>query len=52
MKHKAQIHELLLLSAFEELLCWTADRWMDRHLQPAVQGPMRSSSLETNTELN
>lgn len=52
MKHKAQIHELLLLSAFEELLCWTADRWMDRHLRPAVQGPMRSSSLETNTELN
>lgn len=50
-KHKAQMHELVLLPAFEELLCCNADRWMDRHLLPAVQGPMHSSSLETSSEL-
>lgn len=48
---KAQTHELILLPVFEGLLCWTADRWLDRHLLPAVQGPMHSSSLETNSEL-
>lgn len=49
MELKAQMHELVLLP--QELLCWTADRWLDRHLLPAVQGPVHSSSLETNSEL-
>lgn len=52
MKHKAQMHELLLLSAFEELLCWTADRWTDGWTDTSGLQCRVSSCLQTNTELN